>query len=57
MRLCAQDEYKFDKNPFAMDDRFFSTFHMDFYNSVILSKKTPVLNQKWINWKKMSGYG
>jgi hypothetical protein len=34
----------------AYDYRFYSLFHQDFYESVIITKSKPVANFQWIDW-------
>jgi hypothetical protein len=37
----------------AYDYRFHSLFQQDFYESVIMTKSTPVANSQWIDWTYM----
>ena len=41
------------REPFVSDARFFTMFHIDYYNSVILNDKKAnlILNQKFIDWE------
>ena len=35
------------------DRRFWNFFQQDFYSSVIVLRKDPVLQMQWIDWKSM----
>jgi hypothetical protein len=37
----------------SKDHRFWSYFHHDWYRSVLMPKKTPVVESKWVNWDWM----
>jgi len=38
--------------------RFWNLFHVDFYNSVIMTKKhQPIINQRYINWEECEAMG
>jgi hypothetical protein len=36
------------------DPRFWSLFHSDWYRSIYLHKKTPVVETQWVNWDWMA---
>jgi hypothetical protein len=37
----------------SKDCRFWSYFHHDWYHSVLMPKKMPVVESKWVNWDWM----
>jgi hypothetical protein len=39
------------------DQRFWSYFHSDWYRSIYLHKKKPVVETKWVNWEWMETRG
>jgi hypothetical protein len=39
------------KHPGIQDPRFWNLFQLDFYNSVILTKKHPVIRHRVIDWE------
>jgi hypothetical protein len=43
--------------PGVQDPRFWNLFQVDFYNSVILSKKHPVVRHQFINWEGCENIG
>jgi hypothetical protein len=42
------------RNKQSMDRLFWSLFHYDWYHSIYLYKKKPVVETKWVNWDWMA---
>jgi hypothetical protein len=45
------------RHPGVQDPRFWNLFQADFYNSVILSKKHPVVKHRFIDWEGCENMG
>jgi hypothetical protein len=45
------------RHPGVQDPRFWNLFQADFYNSVILSKKHPVVRHRFIDWEGCENMG
>jgi hypothetical protein len=45
------------RHPSVQDPRFWNLFQADFYNSVILSKKHPVVRHRFIDWEGCENMG
>jgi hypothetical protein len=45
------------RHPGVHDPRFWNLFQADFYNSVILSKKHPVVRHRFIDWEGCENMG
>ena len=54
MTRKARDERRVDPRglpKIQYDHRFQTTFHMDFYSSVILTKNLVIARSQWIDWQ------